>query len=142
MLPYRQHAVKGFVALLANDALVDGGYSAIMATRESRIGPRRPVHLYIDEWFDYFGLGDAEVALRIGVDRSTVFRWRNDKRKLSPEKQAALATALDIEPERFWNPPPLRGEKIPESLDKIVGGASKEVRDAVFDFVRRMVRSA
>jgi len=59
-------------------------------------------YLYIDEWFERRGVNDEKVANRIGVTRSAVFKWRKEQDRLSPEKMAQLAAALDIEPAELW----------------------------------------
>jgi plasmid maintenance system antidote protein VapI len=62
-------------------------------------------HLYIEEWMQYKGVSDTVLANRLGRARETIYRWRKDQRKLTPEKQADLAEALGIEPGDFWQPP-------------------------------------
>lgn len=97
-------------------------------------GIRRGVrgHLYIEEWFQERGLNDEKVGNRIGVDRATVFRWRKEQHRLNPQKIAALAEALNLEPEELWRPPARR------SLDALVKDASDEVVEMAFDVVKRM----
>ena len=104
---------------------------AMKATRDSiRKGSR--AHLYIEEWFKERGLNDEKVGNRIGVDRATVFRWRKEQHRLNPEKIAALAVALDIEPEQLWRPPARR------SLDALVKDSPADVVEMAFDVVKRM----
>lgn len=89
-------------------------------------------HLYIEEWFQQRGLNDEKVGNRIGVDRATVFRWRKEQHRLNPQKIAALAEALDLEPEELWRPPSRR------SLDALVKDAPDDVVDMAFDVLKRM----
>lgn len=98
------------------------------------------VHLYITEWFDAKDLNDEKVGNRLGVDRATVFRWRKEQNRLNPAKIAALASALEIEPEDFWRPPP--PPDAPPSLDKLVEGAPDNIRAMAVDIVRRMAGKA
>lgn len=104
-----------------------------MATR-IRKGVRG--HLYLDEWFEYRGLNDEKVAQRVGVGRQTIWKWRKEQHRLDPGKIAQLADALDCEPMQLWMPPNR------PSLDAIVKDADKDLRDAVVDVVRRLVRGA
>jgi hypothetical protein len=80
---------------------------AIVSSMATKPGIRRGArtHLYIEEWFKERGLNDEKVGNRIGVDRATVFRWRKEQHRLNPEKIAALADALDLEPQELWRPP-------------------------------------
>jgi transcriptional regulator with XRE-family HTH domain len=95
----------------------------------TRIGRRRPARLYLDQWFEYRGLNDEKVAARIGVDRTTVWKWRNNQSRLDPDKIAALAEALDCKPEQLWQLPP-RAER--PSVDALL-------QDAPDDVVRKAV---
>lgn len=107
---------------------------AIVSSMATLPGIRRGVrgHLYIEEWFQERGLNDEKVGNRIGVDRATVFRWRKEQHRLNPQKIAALAEALNLEPEELWRPPARR------SLDALVKDASDEVVEMAFDVVKRM----
>jgi transcriptional regulator with XRE-family HTH domain len=82
-------------------------------------------HLYIEEWMAERGLSDERLAGRLGVARETVTRWRGQQHRLNPDKIAALASALDMEPQELWQPP---GRP---SLDALVIDAA--------DIVRRLV---
>lgn len=106
-----------------------------MATPRIRRGAR--AHLYIEEWMDARGLNDEKVANRIGVDRATVNRWRNQQHRLNPEKMAILAEALDLEGTADLFRPPAR-----PSLDSIVRDAPEDVQAMAADIVRRMVGKA
>jgi transcriptional regulator with XRE-family HTH domain len=70
-----------------------------------RIGRKQKSHLYIKEWMEARGLSDQKMADRIGVERPTITRWRTEQHRLNPEKIAAIAAALDIEPAELWRPP-------------------------------------
>src|ERR1700731_1604306 len=85
--------------------------------------PARRRHLYIQEWMEFRGINDERLAGRLDVDRVTVTRWRNQQHRLNPDKIAAIAAALDIEPEQVWRPPwpPSR-----PSIDAMLSGASDE----------------
>lgn len=104
---------------------------AIMAT--PRIGQRRKAHLYVKEWMDHRNLSDEQVANRLGMARETIWRWRKEQHRLNPEKLAALAGALDMEPQEFYRPPSQ------PSLDAMVSGETVEIQQMAADIVRRLV---
>lgn len=74
-------------------------------SKPPQIGRKAKSHLYIDEWFEHRGLNDEKVAGRLGVDRTTVWKWRKYPNRLDPGKLAQLAIALDCDPADFWRPP-------------------------------------
>ena len=84
------------------DDYAKAAYRTVMVTR-IRKGARR--HLYIEEWMAYRGLSDEKLANRLEVARETVTRWRGQQHRLNPDKIAAIASALDCEPEELWHPP-------------------------------------
>lgn len=92
--------------------------------------------LRITEWFKYRGVNDEKVGELIGVDRATIFRWRKEQHRLNPDKIAALAKALDVEPEELWRHPDRR------SLDALVKDAPDNVASMAFDIVKRMAGGA
>ena len=66
---------------------------------------------------NYRSVSDEQLAACLGVARETVTRYRNEQRRLNPEKIAAIAAVLDIEPEKLWQPPPPNDRP---SLDALV----------------------
>ena len=98
------------------------------------IGQKRRLHLYIKEHRERMGLTQEQVGLRRGVSKGTVSRWETQQHRLNPEKIAAIADALGIEPDQLWRPP---GD---ESLDAMVKDAPDELRKTAIDIVRRLVR--
>lgn len=105
---------------------------AIITNMATRIRKGVRPHLYVTEWFENRGLNDEKVGARVGVDRATIFRWRKEQHRLNPDKIAALAKALDIEPQELWRPPAR------PSLDALVKDASDDVVSMAFDIVKRM----
>jgi len=102
----------------------------------TRIRKGARVHLYIREWIDYRELSDETMAGRLGVARETVWRWANQQHRLNPEKIAALAYALDIEPEDLWHMPTRR------SVDAILKDVTDEMHETAVDIVQRLTRRA
>lgn len=99
----------------------------------TRIGGGRRPHLYIKEWMEHRNLSDRQLADRMEVARETIWRWHNEQHRLRPEKIAAIAAALDLQPEDLYRPP----ER--PSLDAMIKDAPKDVQDMVIDIVSRMV---
>lgn len=122
--------------MLSDRQTTIGGNLVIIANMATNIRRGARAHLYIEEWFKKRGLNDEKVGLRLGKDRATIHRWRKEQHRLNPEKIAALASVLDIEPEELWRPPADR------SLDVVVKDSSKEVQDMAYDIVARMVGKA
>lgn len=115
-------------------------YSTVMVTRRIKrttppvlIRKSTRKHLYIEEWMAHRGLGDEQVAGRLDVARETVTRYRGQQHRLNPDKIAAIAHALDCEPEELWRPP---GRP---SLDAMVKDATDDLRATAADIVKRLV---
>lgn len=91
------------------------------------------LHYYIKEWIEHLGLTDDEVATRMGLaSRSSVWKLYTEQHRLTPEKVARVADALDRHPNELLFPP-----NVP-SLDALAEGASPEERAAmVTDIIRR-----
>lgn len=102
----------------------------------TRIGRRRPPRIFPKEWREHRNLRLEDVALRIGVQRNTIWRWENEPHRLDPGKMAALAEALDIEPEELWRMPPSR------SIDAMLKNAPAELRETAIDIVSRLTKRA
>ena len=92
-------------------------------------------HLYIEEWMAKRDVRDEAVANRIGVARETVTRWRRQHHRLNPEKIAALASALDLEPIQLWSPPSR------PSVDALLKGASDEMVQKVVEMAAILRRA-
>lgn len=82
---------------------------------------------------EHRGLSDEKLANRLGVARETVTRWRGQQHRLNPDKIAAIANALDCEPEDLWRPPSR------PSLDAMVKNATADMQATAADIVRRLV---
>jgi transcriptional regulator with XRE-family HTH domain len=94
-------------------------------------------HLYIDEWMAAKDLNNTQVANRIGVARETVFRWRREQHRLTPDKLAQLASALNIEPSQLWQLPPPKGRA---DLNAIAKDLDDDQREAIELMVRRLAQ--
>ena len=79
-----------------------GMYALVMA---ERIGPRKPIRLYLAEWREYRKLDQDQVADRLGVTAATISRHETGERSSNEAYLAALAEALDCHPTDFWRDP-------------------------------------
>lgn len=95
---------------------------ANMAT-PTRIRRGARAHLYLDEWFEFRGMNDSDVANRLDMDRTTIWKWRKEQHRLDPDKLAALAHALDCEITDLFRPP------TSTSLDSLAAEAGLEKDD-------------
>jgi transcriptional regulator with XRE-family HTH domain len=119
---------------LVRDDCAPLGYRTAMVTR---VYATRRGYLYIAEWMAHRGLSDEQVAGRLDVARETVTRWRGQQHRLNPQKIAALATALNLEPEELWRAPPPIGH---QSLDAIVKNSPQDIQDMAVDIILRLIQ--
>ena len=96
----------------------------------ARIGPRRPRRLYVFEWREARGLTQERLAERLGVSNMTVSRWERGTSLLNTDVMAAVADALDIEPQDLYRHPDQ------PSADALLRGQSAEVRDQALTIIR------
>ena len=71
----------------------------------ARIGPRKPRRMYLAEWRDSRGLTQEQLGGRLGVTGVTVSRWERGGALLNTNVMAALAEALNIEPQDLYSHP-------------------------------------
>lgn len=99
----------------------------------TRIGRRQAAHIYVAEWLEHRGLSDERAAGQLGIDRTTVWKWKKEPRRLTRDKIASLAVLLDIDPQELYRPPNR------PSLDAMIANAPEDVQDMAADIVRRLV---
>jgi transcriptional regulator with XRE-family HTH domain len=90
-------------------------------------------HLYIEEHMAAKSLSFDVIGGRLGVSRTTVWRWAKEQWRLDPGKMAALAEAMDMEsPADFY--------RMPErpSIDAIMADAPQPLYEAVVDHARKL----
>jgi transcriptional regulator with XRE-family HTH domain len=108
-----------------------------------RIGPKKPVRVYLALWREYLELSQQEVGNRIDppVDKGTVSRWENAAPgRLTLGVLAAYAEALGRPVADMYRRPPPKDKPAPPSLDAIVGQLDEDARAATIDFVAAMAR--
>lgn len=99
-----------------------------------RIGPRRPRKLYIAEWRDSRGLTQKQFGDRLGVTDVTVSRWELGRVLLNTNVMAAIAEALNIEPQDLYHPPDR------PSADALLRGQPPEIHDQAIAIIKAIRR--
>jgi len=90
-----------------------------------RIGPRKPVRLYLAEWRDKRGLTQQALADRLETSDVTVSRWETGRRKPDDDVKASIAWVLGIEITDLYRHPDQ------PSADALLRGAPPETIDQV-----------
>lgn len=60
----------------------------------ARIRPKRPIHVYLLKWREYYGLTQKQLAGRLGVDAVTYGRWERAEAGVNLDVLQAIAEAL------------------------------------------------
>ena len=108
-----------------------------MSEMAPRIGPRRPRHLFLQEWREKRGLTQQQVADRVGTSSMTVSRWERQTGSHKPDIDvlAALAEAYQIEPQDFYHHPDTPN---PEAL---LRDQPPEIKEQAINIIRAIRRS-
>lgn len=101
----------------------------------TRIGPRRPRRIYLAEWRANRGLSQKQLGDRVGVTDVTISRWETGRALLSTDVMAALAEALDIEPQDLYRHPDT------PSADALLRDQPIEIRDQAVAIIRAIRRN-
>jgi len=97
-----------------------------------RIGPRKPVRLFLAEWRDSRGLTQQQLADRLETSDVTVSRWETGKRKPDDDVKAAIAWVLGIELVDLYRHPNQ------PSADALLRGAPAETVDQAIRVITAM----
>lgn len=108
---------------------------------KSRIGPKRPRRIFLQEWREKRGLSQKQLGERLDppVTNMTVSRWERAARggvaiaQMNADVLAAVAEALDIEPQDFYRHPEQ------PSADQMLRGASQTIQDQAFRVIEALV---
>jgi transcriptional regulator with XRE-family HTH domain len=99
--------------------------------------PRKAApRLFIREHVEACKLPVEEVAKRVGISRTTLWRWNDEPKRLDILKMAKLARVLGIEPAEFFFPPGRR------SIDAILSNASEDAYEATLELAQRLARKS
>lgn len=99
----------------------------------TRIRKGARAHLYIEEHMEAKGLSFEDIGGRMGVSRTTVWRWAKEQWRLDPGKMEALADAIGLDAPQDLFRPPSR-----PSIDAILADAPQEMYEATLDLARRL----
>jgi transcriptional regulator with XRE-family HTH domain len=92
-------------------------------------------HLYLVEHRKARGVSPEEMAGRLGISRQSVHRWEREQHRMTPDKQAAYAEALGIEPADLWRPP----DK--PSIDAMLTKASDDLRQKAAEMIAILLKT-
>lgn len=102
----------------------------------ARIGPKRPLRLYLAEWRESKQLTQQQVADRLGASDVTISRWETGERKPDLSAQAAFAEALGID---VFD---LRRHPDQPSADALLRDQPQEIRDQAIKLIQAIRRTA
>lgn len=106
---------------------------AILSAMATRTAP--PLgYIYIKEWMDHLGISDAEMAERLGIDRSAVWKRYREQNRLDRDKIKEFADAMGLHPLQLNYPPGI------ESLDALTDGIDEGRRREIVEIVKTLAR--
>jgi len=102
----------------------------------ARIGPKRPLKVYLTEWREKAGITQKQLGARLEppVSDVTISRYETGERRPDLDALAALAEALDIAPEDLYRHPDQ------PSADQLLRGQPAEVREEAMKIIRAIRR--
>lgn len=97
-----------------------------------RIGPRKPLHVFIVEWREKAGLTQAQLGARLNppVSDVTVSRWETGKRRPDLDVLAAISEALGRLPVDMYRHPDT------PSADDLLRDQPQEIKDQGLKLIR------
>jgi len=99
----------------------------------ARIGPRKPVKLYLAEWRESRNLTQQQLADRLETSDVTVSRWETGKRRPDDDAKSAIAWVLGIEVVDLYRHPDM------PSADALLRSAPQDVQDQGFRVIEALV---
>lgn len=99
-----------------------------------RIGPRKPVRLYLAEWRETRNLTQQQLADRLDTSDVTVSRWETGKRRPDDDAKSAIAWVLGIEVVDLYRHPNQ------PSADALLRDQPAEIKDQAFRVIAAMRR--
>lgn len=97
-----------------------------------RIGPKKPIRLFLAAWREKKNLTQQQVADRLETSDVTISRWETGERRPDLNAQAAYAEALGIELADLWRHPDT------PSADELLRGQPPDVVDNVFKMIHAL----
>lgn len=99
-----------------------------------RIGPKKPRRIYLAEWRERRGLTQKQLGDRLGVAGLSVSRWERSTALLNTNVMAAVAEALNIEPQDLYRHPEQ------PSVDELLRDQPSEVLEQAMTIIRTIRR--
>ncbi len=99
----------------------------------TRIGPKTPRRNFLAKWRQKRELTQEQLADRLGTYKGQVSNWEGGKRALTFDVQAALAEALDIEPQDLFRDPDR------PSADELLRDASPQLYKEAIEIIKVLV---
>lgn len=103
----------------------------------TRIRKGARTHLYIEEHMEAKNLSFDDLGGRLGVSRTTVWRWAKEQWRLDPPKMDALADAIGLSSAQDLYRRPER-----PSIDGLLDDAPQATYDAIIDLARKLTQRA
>ena len=88
---------------------------------------------YLREWRIKRGLTQADLAERLGTDKSMISRYEGAQRNLLLDVQFRLMEALDITPKQFFSHP----DEV--SIDAMLTGTTREDKERVIAVAKALL---
>ena len=104
-----------------------------------RIGPRKPIKIFLRGWREHVGLTQERLGGRIGTDgveKGTISRWENFNRTATTNVMAAYAEALGIPVTHLYRLP-----SSCYSLDERAAGLSPQDIQKVIQVIEKLKRA-
>lgn len=98
----------------------------------ARIGPKKPVRLYIAEWRQFRDLTQEALANRVGTTKGTVSRWEKGSRDILVGALAAIAEALQCDPQDLYRDPNK------PSVDELLRDMNAGTRESALKIIRAL----
>jgi transcriptional regulator with XRE-family HTH domain len=99
----------------------------------TRIGPKRPVRLFIAEWRKHRGdMSQEQLANRIGSTKSSISRWETGERDITLGALGAIAEALDCQVADLYRDPAR------PSADALLQGMDDTTRRQAFRLIEAL----
>jgi transcriptional regulator with XRE-family HTH domain len=107
----------------------------------TRIRQGAKAHLYITEWLEYRDLSVIQIAGRLGIDRSTIYKWINGNRKFPVGALMEIADQLNCSLNDLCGPPPPSNSPSRPSLDALVSGDPDDLVKKAADMIEILRRT-
>ncbi len=99
----------------------------------TRIGPTKPVRLYIAEWrVKRDNMTQEQLANRIGSTKSSISRWETGERDITLGALGAIAEALQCDVADLYRDPDR------PSADALLRGSSEALRQQAFRLIEAL----